>query len=91
MSIPKQTVTSSRWTEELGYVRSVSIHRPGASFNFDPECFARYCDMQANSARADGEREIANELNGIAVAALMVGRAVRQHNQRLDRDERAAH
>ena len=39
---------------EAEYIRSVNPINPGDSFNNDPECFATYCDMQANSMLALG-------------------------------------
>lgn len=74
----RKTQDQQHWQDELGYIRSVSIRAPGAAFNHDPDCFARYCDMQANSARGEGFRDVANEINGIAVAALVCGRARKQ-------------
>lgn len=73
----KASTKADWWADELGYIRSVDVRAPGGSFNCDPECFARYCDMQANSARAEGFRDVANEINGIAVAALVCGGAAR--------------
>ena len=31
---------------EIEYILSVNPRSPGANFNHDPACFARYCKMQ---------------------------------------------
>jgi len=33
---------------EADFIASVDPKNPGKSFNASPECFARYCNMQAN-------------------------------------------
>ena len=35
---------------EADYIRSVDPTNPGTTFNHDPSCFARYCEMQAKQA-----------------------------------------
>jgi hypothetical protein len=31
---------------EIEYIQSINPRSPGANFNHDPACFARYCKMQ---------------------------------------------
>ena len=33
--------------DELAYIQTINPLEPGATFNHSPECFARYCHMQA--------------------------------------------
>lgn len=47
-------MTYEEWKEEQRYIASVNPKAPGGAFNHDRQCFARYCNMQANSCRADG-------------------------------------
>jgi len=32
---------------ELTYLKTINPKKPGDDFNNNPDCFARYCDMQA--------------------------------------------
>ena len=55
-----------KWTldecrNELNYIKSVNPKRPGKSFNHDPDCFAEYCNMQANTMLHSGYRLLAHE------------------------------
>ena len=50
---------AQKWTYddckiEAEYIASVNALSPGAAFNNDPKCFARYCNMQANQMRHSG-------------------------------------
>jgi hypothetical protein len=47
---------------ETNYIKSVSPRRPGANFNHDPSCFARYAEMQAKQIEQDGWKFFANEI-----------------------------
>ena len=39
---------------ELAYIQGVNPINPGASFNYDPDCFANYCRMQETQAIHSG-------------------------------------
>lgn len=47
---------------EFEYIRSVNGRSPGREFNYDPKCFAEYCNMQANTIRHAGFRLIAADV-----------------------------
>lgn len=36
---------------ELAFIRGIDPRNPGALFRYSQECFASYCNMQANSYR----------------------------------------
>lgn len=50
----RQPMTKQDWSLEVGYIVSVDPAHPGKSFNHDPACFVRYCEMQAANAKEDG-------------------------------------
>jgi len=54
--------TYEDWKEEHRFIESVNPRAPGVSFNHDPECFARYCNMQANCADVDGFHLVAEDI-----------------------------
>ena len=47
---------------ESDYIHGIDPKSPGADFNNDPACFARYCAMQANDMERRGFLQIAKEL-----------------------------
>ncbi len=42
-------MTFDKAKTELAYIKSKDPVYPGDSFNNDADCFARYCNMQANA------------------------------------------
>ena len=54
--------TTNDWNNELSYINSIDPIRPGAAFNYDRECFGRYCDMQAHAAIQHGHRDISEKM-----------------------------
>ncbi len=55
------------WTEsadEVRYIQSVNPKCPGSAFNNDPDCFARYRDMQYKQALHSGWSEHAGQILG---------------------------
>jgi len=48
--------------EELRYIQQVDPLNPGRHFNDDPKCFARYCNMQANTIEDAGWPLIAHDV-----------------------------
>jgi hypothetical protein len=46
--------TADEAAQELAYLATVNPVSPGAAFNDDPACFARYANMQANHMLASG-------------------------------------
>lgn len=51
-----------KWNRELRFIESVDPRNPGETFNHDPDCFARYCNMQANAALRDGLRVLSMDI-----------------------------
>ena len=54
-----------QWYEaanEVRYIQSVNPRNPGSAFNHDPECFARYREMQSRHARASGHELQADQM-----------------------------
>lgn len=47
---------------ELQYIQKLNPKNPGSAFSDSPECFARYCNMQANTAEKDGFPLIAHDM-----------------------------
>jgi hypothetical protein len=71
MAFPKQTREQAE--AELAHVGTVDPKYPGRCYNHDPACFARYCGMQARSAKASGHDDIAD---AIAAIGAQTGAAV---------------
>lgn len=42
-------MTTKQADEEMVYLEGINPLKPPKEFNYDRECFAKYCDMQANS------------------------------------------
>ncbi len=49
-----QFTSISDASAETAYIRTVNPANPGYSFNCDPACFKRYCQMQATAIRDAG-------------------------------------
>ena len=61
------TYNAKRWTieecrNESAYIATINPKFPGRSFNDDPNCFARYCNTQANHVAASGFTLIAHDI-----------------------------
>jgi hypothetical protein len=56
-------------TAHITEARYISTAWPADSyaFNYDPECFNRYIDMQANAAKADGFPGVAGDMRKCVV------------------------
>ena len=58
---------SRQWAEEeLDYILSVDPLRPGKSFSYNAECFARYCAMQARHVAESGHPDLAYAMHSYA-------------------------
>ena len=57
--------TTEYWKTEIEFLRNQNCVYVGKSFNYDPACYARYLDMQANRAIKEGELVIASEIQEI--------------------------
>lgn len=54
--------TKEYFKKELRYIQSINKNNPGSNFNYDPECFKRYVNMQATHAERDGFKEISDQM-----------------------------
>lgn len=66
------TMTTNDARHELEFIKAVDHNAPGSCFNHDRDCFARYCDMQANKARRHGFHAIARRI--LAASPVTVAR-----------------
>lgn len=51
---------------EYHYIQGINIKAPGSVFNYDIECFQRYCQMQADKIECSGFRLIAQSIRNQA-------------------------
>lgn len=58
----QRPMTKQEARDETMFILTIDPKYPGMSFSFDPACFASYCKMQANHARASGHLEEAEIL-----------------------------
>lgn len=56
----QRPMTGDDAQDEAEFILTIDPKCPGMSFSFDPACFARYCEMQANHARESGWPEYAD-------------------------------
>lgn len=55
-------MTYEQAMQELNYVRGVDPRAVGANFNYDPRCFARYCNSMANAIDRAGFHLVAEDV-----------------------------
>ena len=46
-------------SRELAYIKSINPSKPSSNFNYDPECFRKYCEHQAETFTRSGFPELA--------------------------------
>jgi hypothetical protein len=59
--------------DEVRYIEDIAKRRDFVNFSNDPDCFYRYCAMQAGSLRRDGELALAERVQDIGSIVLRKG------------------
>lgn len=58
----RQPQTYSNWNEELQYIKMIAESKDLSCFNWKPQCFEEYVQMQSNFAKEDGYVELATNM-----------------------------
>lgn len=54
----RQASNRAWWESEREHILGINPQEPGSDFRNDPDCFERYCRMQARFAAEDGHQDI---------------------------------